>query len=163
MNKLLMLAVAAAGIGFAAFATDYTWTGNAGDGLWTSPGNWNQNASYPQTSSDYARFNKSATVSVDTGAELKVGLVILNTGASLVTINGTEGSFLNPCQEASVNGSSFLVQDGCKLVVNIPVSTAVRIDKWHGGEVEFTADVTSTVNQNPLVLDNGKLTLSGTA
>lgn len=163
MKKILMLAVAAAGIGFAAFATDYTWTGNAGDGLWTSPGNWNQNASYPQTSSDYARFNKSATVSVNTGTELKIGLVILNTGASLVTINGTEGSVLNPCKEATVNGSSFLVQDGCKLVVNIPVSTAVRIDKWHGGEVEFCADVTSTVNQNPLVLDNGKLTLSGTA
>ena len=168
MKKILMLAVAAVGIGVAAFATDYTWTG-AVDGNWTNVGNWkltSNNAAvndYPRTAADYARFNKSATVSVNTRTELKIGLVILNTGASLVTINGTEGSVLNPCKEVSVNGSSFLVQDDCKLVVNIPVSTAVRIDKWHGGEVEFCADVTSTVNQNPLVLDNGKLTLSGTA
>ena len=158
-----MLAVAAAGIGFAAFATDYTWTGNAGDGLWTSSGNWNQNSGYPQNSADYARFNKPATVTVDTGDVVDVGLVIVNTGATLVTLNGTEGSVLNPCKAASVNGSSFLVQEGCKLVVNLPVATALRIDKWHDGEVEFTADVTSTATQNPLILDNGKITLSGTA
>ena len=161
MKKILMLAVAAAGIGFAAFATDYTWTGNAGDGFWTSPGNWNQNSGYPQTSADYARFNKPATVLVNAGSVVDVGLVIVNTGATLVTLNGTEGSVLNPCKAASVNGSSFLVQEGCKLVVNLPVTTAMRIDKWHDGEVEFTADVTSTATQNPLILDNGKITLSG--
>ena len=163
MKKILMLAVAAAGIGFAAFATDYTWTGNAGDGLWTSPGNWNQNSGYPQTSSDYARFNKPATVLVNVGSVVDVGLVIVNTGATLVTLNGTEGSVLNPCKAASINGSSFLVQEGCKLVVNLPVSTAIRIDKWHDGEVEFTANVTSTATSNPLILDNGKIILSGTA
>ena len=97
-----MLAVAAAGIGFAAFATDYTWTGNVGDGLWTSPGNWNQNSGYPQTSSDYARFNKPATVLVNVGSVVDVGLVIVNTGATLVTLNGTEGSVLNPCKAASI-------------------------------------------------------------
>ena len=164
MKRLFMLIGAVAGIGFAAFATDYEWTGNANDGgLWTTPGNWNQNTGYPQTSSDYARFKKSATVLVDAGAVVDVGLVIVNTGATLVTLNGTEGSVLNPCMSASVNGSSFLVQEGCKLVVNLPVTTAMRIDKWHGGEVEFTADVTSTATQNPLILDNGKITLSGTA
>ena len=163
MKLKSLLFIAAAGIGFATFATDYTWTGNAGDGLWTSSGNWSQNSGYPQNSTDYARFNKPATVMVDTGDVVDVGLVIVNTGATLVTLNGTEGSVLNPCKAASINGSSFLVQEGCKLVVNLPVSTAIRIDKWHDGEVEFTANVTSTATSNPLILDNGKIILSGTA
>ena len=81
MKKTLMLVFAVAGIGFAAFAIDYTWTGNAGDGLWTSPGNCNQNSGYPQISSVYARFNKPATVTVDTGAVVDVGLVTVNTGS----------------------------------------------------------------------------------
>ena len=162
MKMTPMFAAAAACLGLAAFATDYTWTGNANDGgLWTTPGNWNQNTGYPQTSADYARFNKPATVLVNAGTVVDVGLVIVNTGATLVTLNGTEGSVLNPCKAATVNGSSFLVQDDCRLVVNLPVSTAMRIDKWHGGEVEFTADVTSTASNNPLILDNGKITLSG--
>jgi hypothetical protein len=37
MKKTMMLTIAAAGIGFAAFATDYTWTGNANEVVFTVP------------------------------------------------------------------------------------------------------------------------------
>ena len=161
MKKLFMLIGAVAGIGFAAFATDYTWIG-AVDNNWSTPGNWSPSGC-PQTSSDYARFSKPATVLVDKTGVLDVGLVILNTGATLVTLNGVEGAILNPTKDVSVNSSSFLVQDDCKLVVNLPVSATVRMDKWHGGEVEFSAAVTNTASNNPFVLDNGKVVLSGAA
>ena len=169
MKKTLMLAVAAAGIGFAAFATDYEWTGNAGDGKWTTVGNWRlysggaAASDYPRTTDDLARFTSSVTVSVDTGAELVVGLIAVHANAGTVMLNGTTGSYLNLNKAASVNGSSFMVLDGSKLVVNIPVTTEARIDKWQSGEIEFTADVKTTTASNPLVLDNGKITLSGTA
>ena len=169
MKKTLMLAVAAAGIGFAAFATDYEWTGNANDGKWTTVGNWKlYNTStaasdYPQTTDDRARFTSSATVSVDTGDKLVVGLIAVHENAGTVTLNGTEGAFLDLNKSAAANGSSFMVLKGGKLVVNLPVETAARIDKWQSGDIEFTANVTSTATSNPFVLDNGKVTLSGTA
>ena len=167
MKKLLMLIGVTAGIGFTASATDYTWTG-AVNGNWTNTGNWkltSNNAAvsdYPRTSADYARFKSSATALVDSSGALNVGCIILSDNASLVTLNGVEGAVLGLPKAVSVNSSSILVLENCKLVVNLPVSTAMRIDKWHGGEVEFTANVTTTATQNPLVLDNGKVTLSGT-
>ena len=169
MKMKSLLFIAAAGIGFAAFATDYEWTGNAGDGKWTTVDNWRlysggaTASDYPRATADHARFTSPATVTVDTEAELVVGLIAVHGSAGVVTLNGTAGSYLNLNKGASVNGSSFMVLEGSKLVVNLPVMTATRIDKWQNGEVEFTANVTSTVDQNPLVLDNGKLTLSGTA
>ena len=170
MKKILMLVAAAAGFGFAAFATDYTWTGAANDGgLWTTPSNWKLSSDsstaldYPRSSADYARFTAPVTVTVNTGAELAIGLIAVHGDVGTVTLNGTEGSYLNPNKGASVNGSSFMVLTGSKLIVNLPVTTAMRIDKWQSGEVEFAADVTSTATQNPLILDNGKITLSGTA
>ena len=169
MKKTLMLAAAAAGIAFAAFATDYEWTGGANDGKWTNVGNWKlYNSStaasdYPRTTADYARFTSSATVSVDTGTKLVVGLIAVHGNAGTVTLNGTAGSSLDLNKSAAANGSSFMVLEGSKLVVNLPVETAARIDKWQSGDIEFTANVTSTAASNPFVVDNGKATLSGTA
>lgn len=169
MKKLLILVASAVGIGFAAFATDYEWTGNANDGKWTTVGNWKlYNTStaasdYPRTTTDYARFTASATVSVDTGAKLVVGLIAVHANAGTVTLNGTAGSSLDLNKSAAANGSSFMVLEGSKLVVNLPVETAARIDKWHSGDIEFTANVTSSATSNPFILNNGKAVLSGTA
>ena len=170
MKKIQILVVAAVGIGFAAFATDYTWTGAANDGgLWTTPSNWKLSSDsstaldYPRSSADYARFTAPVTVTVNTGTELAIGLIAVHGNVGTVTLNGTEGSYLNPNKGASVNGSSFMVLTGSKLIVNLPVTTAMRIDKWQSGEVEFAADVTSTAATNPLIHDNGKITLSGSA
>ena len=41
MKKLLTIVIAA--IAGQLIAGTYTWTGNAGDGLWFTPGNWNYN------------------------------------------------------------------------------------------------------------------------
>ena len=169
MKKLFMLMGAAAGIGIAASATEYEWTGGANDGKWTNVGNWKlYNTSmaasdYPRTTADYARFTSSATVSVDTGAKLVVGLIAVHGNAGTVTLNGTEGAFLDLDKSPAANGSSFMVLEGGKLVVNLPVETAARIDKWQKGDIEFTANVTSTATSNPFVVDNGKAVLSGTA
>ena len=160
MKRLLMLIAATAGIGLAAFAGDYTWTG-AVNNNWTNTGNWTPTGC-PNTSADYARFKSPVTVLVDTSGTLNVGCIILSDNASLVTLNGVEGAVLDLPKAASANSSSFLVLAGCKLVVNLPVSTTMRIDKWHGGEVEFATNVTTTATANPFVLDNGKVTLSGT-
>ena len=160
MKRLLMLIGTTAVIGFAAFAGDYTWTG-AVDNNWSTTGNWTPTGC-PNTSADYARFKSPVTVLVDTSGTLNVGCIIVSDNASLVTLNGVEGAILDLNKAASANSSSFLVLAGCKLVVNLPISTAMRIDKWHGGEIEFATNVTTTVTANPFVLDNGKATLSGT-
>ena len=97
MKMKLLLFIAAAGIGFVAFATDYEWTGNAGDGKWTTVGNWKlYNTStaasdYPRATADHARFTSPATVSVDTEAELVAGLIAVHGNAGIVTLNGTAG------------------------------------------------------------------------
>ena len=62
MKKKSLLAVAAAMIGYVAFA--YTWTGGGNDGLWTTPANWGVTSGYPQNADDPIIFNGSATVSL---------------------------------------------------------------------------------------------------
>ena len=145
------------------YAGTYTWTGGANDGgRWTTPQNWTPNG-YPQTTSDIAQFNSSATVTINTGSSTVVGCIKLAANIGTVTLNGTEGSSLDTTKTAAIDSNGFVVPAGSKLVVNLPVSMDARIDKWQAGEVEFTAAVTTTASSNPFVLDNGKTTLSGSA
>ena len=157
MKKSLFLA-AFAGTCFSAFA--YIWTGNAGDGRWTNPSNWG-GGGYPQSSSDTAEFKSSVTVSLDSGSVLAVGCIKVDAN-NTVTLNGTAGSAINPVRSAAVNDNGFVVSSGGKFVLNIPVVSSGRIDKWGAGEVVFNANVTITGNYYFLV-DCGTVTLQGSA
>jgi len=139
----------------------YTWTGAGNDGRWTNPSNWG-GGGYPQSSSDTAVFTSSATVSLDTGSTLTVGVV--NVGAdATVTLNGTSGSALDPVKAAAVNGNGFVIAEGGTLVLNVPVESTGRIDKWGAGEVVVNANFTTTGTSYPLLIDNGTVTVQGSA
>ena len=93
MKKVSCLLLFALAFACAAFAdTVYTWTGTAGDGKWSTPNNWDKGSGYPSAADHIAQFGKSATVTVDTGAQLTIGYIKVTSGN--VTVNGTAGSYL---------------------------------------------------------------------
>ena len=151
--------VAAALFACTAFAADtvYTWTGTAGDGKWSTPNNWDKGSGYPSAASHIAQFTKSATVTVDTGAQVTIGYIKVTAGN--VTINGTAGSYLT-LDHAVANGSTgyedgFVVMPGCTLTMNVPVNSTTRVDKWRNGTVVFTAPYTNTGTSYPLLMCQG--------
>ena len=94
MNRITRIFWATLAIACATFAADtvYTWTGTAGDGKWSTPNNWDKGSGCPSAASHVAQFTKSATVTVDTGAQVTIGYLKVTGGN--VTLNGTEGSYL---------------------------------------------------------------------
>jgi hypothetical protein len=68
--------------------TTVTWIGNAGDGLWSTPGNWSTDA--VPTASDDVIIRAAAAVSVDAGAAIAAGLSIqVDTSSdTVVTVTG---------------------------------------------------------------------------
>ena len=158
MKKVSCLLLFALAFACAAFAdTVYTWTGTAGDGKWSTPNNWDKGSGYPSAADHIAQFGKSATVTVDTGAQLTIGYIKVTAGN--VTVNGTEGSYLT-LDHAVANGSTgyedgFVVMPGCTLTMNVPMVSNRRVDKWRNGTVVFTAPYTNTVNSYSLLISQG--------
>ncbi|MBO7686823.1 MAG: autotransporter-associated beta strand repeat-containing protein [Kiritimatiellae bacterium] len=153
---LLLFALAFAGSAFAA-DTVYTWTGTAGDGKWSTPNNWDKGSGYPSAASHIAQFTKSATVTVDTGAQVTIGYIKVTAGD--VTLNGTAGSYLT-LDHAVSSGSTgyedgFVVMPGCTLTMNVPMESTTRVDKWRNGTVVFTAPYTNTGTSYPLLMGQG--------
>ena len=159
MKRAKCLLMAALALTFPAFAdTVYTWTGTAGDGKWSTPNNWDKGSGYPSAADHIAQFTKSATVTVDTGAQLTIGYIKVTAGN--VTLNGTEGSYLT-FDHAVFNGPTgyegggFVVQPGCTLTMNVPVVSDKRIDKWRKGTIVFNAAYTNTGTTYPLIMGEG--------
>lgn len=143
---------------FVASATPYTWNGGGNDGRWTNPSNWG-GGGYPQSASDAAIFTSDVTVTLDSGTSLTVGYVSVATGKT-VTLNGTEGSTLDPVKAAVGDGNGFVIAANGKLVLNVPVVSSGRIDKWGDGELVVNADITVSGNVY-LLIDRGTMTLQG--
>ena len=71
--KAILLTVAAV-IGFAVFATEYTWKG--GTGNWTDASKWETPASgYPSSADAEVKFSGDANVTLDTGAQTDVAYI----------------------------------------------------------------------------------------
>ena len=62
-----MLAVSWCAFALGAMAADCVWTGNAGDGLWSTPGNWKNDA--VPTSADTVTIPANTADTMDTGPE----------------------------------------------------------------------------------------------
>lgn len=139
MKNTLMCAVCATGM--AAVASNATWTGTQGNGLWCDNGNWS--AAHPNGTADVATFSIDATVTLDSGNTLNVGYV--NVTAGTTTLGATEGSKLKVCKPVAVYASGFTVANGAKLFVDVPVSSDIRFDKWYAGQFTLRAPLTSTV------------------
>ena len=159
MKRAKCLMMAALALTLPAFAADtvYTWTGTAGDGKWSTPNNWDKGSGYPSAADHIAQFTKSASVTVDTGAQVTIGFIKVTAGD--VTVNGTAGSYLT-LDHAVANGSTgyedgFVVMPGCTLTMNVPMVSNRRIDKWRNGTVVFTAPYTNTVNSYSLLMSQG--------
>ena len=86
----LSLALAAAGT---LHSADITWNGNAGDGLWSSDGNWSTGAK--PGDGDRAKFTTDASVTVE--GDISVGSISISDGkspvfsgsGSLTVVNGS--------------------------------------------------------------------------
>ena len=69
----------------AALAGDFVWTGNAGDGQWSTAGNWRDGAA-PAAATDVVLFSSDADI--NTTFDLSVSPVIKKAGSGKLTVSG---------------------------------------------------------------------------
>ncbi len=168
MKLKSLLFIASASACFAAFATNFTWTGGGNDGgLWNNPANWGQSSNYPQTASDVVIFAGDANVSLNTGGETTISYIKVNAGTA--TITATAGSSLkldkpgHGTNGGTVNTSGFTIAKGATL--NLAVSFAeisARFDKWGEGTlILHDANIVKT-DGGAWYLSNGTNVFDGT-
>ena len=162
MKKKSLLFIAAAGVGFAACATDYTWTGGGNDGgLWNNPANWGESENCPSSASDVAIFNGDANVSLNTRAQTTIAYMRVKAGT--VTIEGTEGSSLNCTKAAAGDASGFVVASGATLIVKVPMPFTARMDKWGTGTLIVRDAAVTKSDSAAWYLAHGTNIFDGTA
>ena len=168
MKKKLMLLMAVAGVCVAAFATNYTWTGGAGDGLWTSSGNWGLTSGYPNTADAEVKFSGDATVSLDTGAQTDVAYI--NVTAGNVVLTATSGSSLkinwpgynNPSGKTGNRG--IMVSEGASLDLAAPLAQfSGRVDRLGNGRLIIRDITVSKQDTASWYIFNGTNAFVGTA
>ena len=149
-----------------------TWTGGAGDGLWTTSGNWSSGstpsaedrACLPAASSVAVTSGTAQAASVDGEGQLSIGGGSLSLGdadatsrAASITVTGGSMSVAGPTDvsDLTVDGAGVLSGAGT-------VSVSGVLD-WTGGSMtgagttELTAAASGTIH----VPSSGTLTLSG--
>ena len=164
MKLKSLLFIASASACFAAFATNFTWTGGGDGTSWNAPANWGQSSNYPQTTGDVAIFNGNANVSLNTGSATTIGYVKVTAGT--VTIDATEeGSSLNCTKAAAGNGSGLVVAQGATLIMKAPMPLTTRFDKWAAGTliVRDAAITRLASDSNPWYIALGTNVFDGTA
>ena len=137
-------------------ATD-TWTGAAGDGLWSSAGNWSPAV---PTAADTALFNIATSTAVSLNAAAQsVKVIDFDTSVGSFTFNtGGTGGVFNLTSAGSIALLSTATSTGLTETFNTPISL--------GGSYTFTnsrADTTSALvfNGNVTNTATSTLTLSG--
>ena len=159
-NLLLTLALAAAGT---LHSADITWNGNAGDGLWSSDGNWSTGAK--PGDGDRAKFTGDATVTVD--GDIRVGAIVISDGKSPVfqgsgtltvvngSVSGGKGArFVVPVifpEGVNANASS-ANQYGSTIIFDGGLSGGASVTS--GGNVNYGIRLTNAVVTVPAVTIN---------
>lgn len=161
MNAKITMIGLGLSVGLSAVASNATWTGAQANGLWCDNGNWT--APYPNGTADVATFSKNATVTQNSGDALSVGCLKVTAGTT--AIGATEGSSLKVCKPVAAYECGFVVDTGAKLVVDAPVTSAIRFDKWRAGQFTLRAPLVSTVSSSDtaygILFDGGSNTVEG--
>ena len=165
MKKKWLLIVAAAVIGFAAFATNYTW--NGGEGNWTDTTKWTPSG-YPQASSDAVIFDRGGTVSLNTGVQTDIAYIKVTAGD--VVLTATEGSSLkinwpgynNPSGVTGDRG--IIVSEGASLDLAAPLATmSGRFDRQGEGALTMRDIAIRKENSTNMYFFNGTNSFVGTS
>ncbi|MBR2839364.1 MAG: hypothetical protein IKE55_11305 [Kiritimatiellae bacterium] len=160
-----LLFIAAAAAGSAAFA--HTWTGGAGDGLWTSSANWD-GSGCPRAPYDEVVFNGSAAVSLDTGSTNDIAYIKVIAGD--VVLTATEGSALRINQPGYNNPSGvtgdrgIIVSKGASLDISAPLAEmSGRFDRQGEGTLVIRDIAVRKTNSTNMYFFNGTNSFVGTA
>ena len=165
MKKKWLLIVAAAVIGFAAFATNYTW--NGGEGNWTDTTKWTPSG-YPQATSDAVIFDRGGTVSLNTGVQTDIAYI--NVKAGDVVLTATEGSSLkinwvghnNPSGVTGDRG--IMVSKSASLDIAVPLATmSGRFDRQGEGALTMRDIAIRKENSTNMYFFNGTNSFVGTS
>lgn len=139
------------------FAGICKWTGNAGDGKWSSTLNW---SSVP-TASDEVEFdpgNSSLTVTLDQSGLTTVSIIRVKSG--IVTLNADSGALV---RTTGSNTSGLDVAAGAELVMAAPLDLNARFNKSGLGTVRFQSSLTSSGGSLTSYFGDGKVIMEGSA
>ncbi len=164
----------------AAYATDYYWTGGAGDGLWSSAGNWATDdqgtpADVAPQWSDKANYyftvpNGGLTVTQDiTNAPASAsGILASNLVVATTAFSPVEMKIVSPVQNANLeftSGASITVAADVTLVLNTDMggtSTTADLNKYGEGVLAFDL-IRSPLVARGLVVNEGRVVVLPTS
>ena len=132
-----------------ASATDFTWTGGAGDGLWETPGNWDKNASYPKSGNDKAIFAEDASATVTLASDLTLNTLSFGANASVTLATDTAGTLRTIKSTYLPTGAeAAIVLDGAGINCsgNVEPGSLVSISAKNSGYL-YTSHLTANGSQ----------------
>ncbi len=142
-NKATAFAIAAS-LSASLLATEYKWTGEANDGSWKNPNNWDQQAGYPCQSNDIALFGMSATVTFDAGPDTPLNAIKTEktTGVEVSINADSNGSSIRFSDQGGPKAA-----DGTILRMGVPISCEARFNpsSGKGATVYFSNTLTNLV------------------
>ena len=168
--------LAAALAALSASATEYWWTGSAGDGLWSTAANWALdaegatpvNAAPASGERATCRFDVPAAglvVTQDTGARIVISSLIVTTSST----EPVEMKIVSPAQGSEFEfspGGQITVGANATLVLNTDMGTSgsrETIEKFGDGTLAFDLVFASPASPRPVVVYAGRVVVLSTS
>ncbi len=154
MNVKRLMTLVCALASTASFA-DTTWTGNAGDGKWSTPGNWSNGV--PQgTQGEKTTFPAGdATVNVD--ADCYYYAIKVSGSSGTLTLTGNHAISLGPGTSSSARGVA--ISSGRTLVVDGPTIQVWSYDQY--GDLVMKSGTITTSSKGMDLYNGATLTVEG--
>ena len=148
-NAALFAALAAAAVSFA----DTTWTGNAGDGKWNTPGNWS--AGVPTGAQGEKTYFAAGDATVEVDADSTYYAIVLSGSQGVLTLTGSHT--LRYGEGSSTRGLT--IYKGRKLVVDGPTVYVWSYDQY--GDLVVKSGAISTSSKGMDFYNGATLAVEG--
>ncbi|MFT5124846.1 MAG: autotransporter-associated beta strand protein, partial [Verrucomicrobiales bacterium] len=156
---------------FSSLATDFTWNGSQGNGLWDDALNWDPGVGFPQAGADQAIFTDAAPgATINLNGVHSMGTLRFENNSSGYTLSGGTLTFTQLTQsgsasnmlDADVNGGNVTVSAGRLSLSSgansFPASAVIRTEG--SGELEALILPGNPLDAAALALDGGMLMLN---
>ena len=172
----VVAALAASAVAFSASATEYWWTGNGGDGLWSTVANWALDAEGTTPAEAVPTRSERATCHFDVPAgglvvtqDVTTGIVASNIVVTTSATDPVEMTIVSPSQGCEFEfspGGQITVAAGATLVLNTDMGasgTNQGLNKYGEGTLAFDLKFRTPLMNRPLIVNAGRVVVLPTS